>query len=113
MSHQSDPRQGFTFPINDKVVHFCEYVFLQFLAARTFCYGRQGAQWKMWFRLSIVYCFLFACVDEIHQAFIPARICSLFDYISDLAGIALCAFLIFRETQRSKKSREAMYHETV
>ena len=51
---------------------------------------------------AIIFVFLYACTDEIHQAFVPGRACAFTDVMIDTAGglLALFFIMITNEIQR-------------
>lgn len=85
------------FPLRDKGVHFLEYGGLGFLLAH--------ATFRTWPRksrlrtaaLAVLITVLWGVLDEIHQAFIPARSPEMFDLVADAAGATvgtLCRALL-------------------
>ncbi len=64
-----------------KLAHFTEYFILGLLITLTFkSYGIQNIY------LMILFCFLYAVSDEVHQLFVVGRYCSFFDVIVDTFG---------------------------
>lgn len=96
VSHQSDPAQGISIPINDKVLHFSEFAVLGFLTVRAFCYPLLKDSWKVSVALSVAYSILYAAFDEWHQFFIPGRVASGADLLADASGALLGIFLWVR-----------------
>lgn len=45
--------------------------------------------------LSIIICFLFGCVDEIHQYFVPGRTARFYDCIVDTLGSMTSIYLLY------------------
>ena len=43
--------------------------------------------------ITIIFCFLYACSDEIHQLFIPGRSGELLDVLIDTTGGILSSFI--------------------
>ena len=83
------------FPYDDKVIHFVIYALLAALTARNLT-----AEKPFWSLTKIKICaILFACLfglsDEFHQAFVPSRCASAYDFFADCAGsIAGCFFYL-------------------
>lgn len=74
-----------------KLAHFTEYFILGILILLSFkSYGIQNIY------LMILFCFLYAVSDEVHQLFVVGRYCSFFDVIVDSLGSS-AAILIFRK----------------
>ncbi|MFO0701453.1 MAG: VanZ family protein [Nitrospira sp.] len=93
ISSQSHPEEQVPFVsfFSDKVVHAVEYAVLGALCYRAL----QGSQREAWRRqamlLAIVFTSLYGISDEIHQAFVPFRESSVFDWIADTVGAAVGA----------------------
>ncbi|MCK5695955.1 MAG: VanZ family protein [Desulfobacula sp.] len=83
------------FPYDDKVFHFGAYALLAILTARA-----RKVEKPFWSPEKIkIIAILFACLyglsDEIHQAFIPSRCASGYDFLADCAGsIFGCLFYL-------------------
>ncbi|MCR5748151.1 MAG: VanZ family protein, partial [Lachnospiraceae bacterium] len=45
--------------------------------------------------ISLAFCFLFACSDEIHQLFVPGRAFEFADIMIDTSGAVLAALICF------------------
>lgn len=60
---------------------------------------------RLWF-LTLIICFLYASLDEIHQSFVPSRTASPFDVLFDLIGV--CVGVIFFCKYRQRKLLEEM-----
>lgn len=93
MSSQSHPEEQVPFVMffSDKVVHAVEYAVLGALCYRAL----QRSPREVWRRqamlLAIVLTSLYGISDEIHQAFVPFRESSVFDWIADTIGAAVGA----------------------
>ena len=82
------PALGPSFDQKDKLVHAI-YFFLTGLAAvRAARFGERWSRGKtaVFLVLSAV---LWACLDEIHQSFVPDREVEIADVVTDTAGVAL------------------------
>ena len=81
---------------HDKLIHLCEYGVLGALLARALdAGGRPSARVLAWaFAIGALY----GASDELHQAFVPGRDASVYDWAADAAGTALgaAAFLFLR-----------------
>lgn len=74
-----------------KTAHFTLYFFLNLIAYFTFkSYGI-----KKCLVFSVLFCFLYACTDEIHQLFVSERTGKLFDVLVDTSG-AICSSLLIK-----------------
>ncbi|HMS85489.1 MAG TPA: VanZ family protein [Nitrospira sp.] len=93
ISSQSHPEEQVPFVtfFSDKVVHAAEFAVLGALC----CRALQGSSREVWRRqailLAIVFTSLYGISDEIHQAFVPFRESSVFDWIADTVGAAVGA----------------------
>ena len=77
----------FDVPIR-KLAHFTEYFILGLLIFLTFkSYGINN--WKY----MLLFCFLYAYSDELHQLFVLGRSCSFFDVLLDTFGSFVSIFL--------------------
>lgn len=94
------------FPHEDKVLHFIAYAILSLLCARDLKNEK-----PFWSPLKIrIIAILFASAyglsDEIHQAFVPSRDASVYDFLADCAGsIVGCLFyldFLSRKNQQRK-----------
>lgn len=74
-----------------KGAHFTEYLILYVL---TFIVFIDYQTFKKSLVYAIIFVFLYACTDEIHQAFVPGRACAFTDVMIDTAGGLLALFFI-------------------
>jgi len=91
------------FPHFDKLAHFLVYAFLAVLCVRAL-----QAEKPFWpplrsFLMAVVFCCAFGLSDEIHQAFVPLRDASVFDFAADCLGSLSGAYfyLNFRTARTS------------
>lgn len=91
-----------------KMAHFIIYTMLGFLASLTIGKRKLLSLGSLW---TLVFCFLYACSDEIHQHFVPGRACMFTDVLIDTSGAALgmilslmCIYIVgFISDRRRKK----------
>jgi len=83
----------------DKLAHCFVYLILAILLMRYLLDVRMYLPAKA-LKLSVIIGAVFGGIDEIHQFFIPGRSCAWQDYIADLAGVLLGAYLAFRYYRR-------------
>ena len=74
------------FPHFDKLIHFFAYAFLAMLCVRAL-----QAEKPFWpplrsLLIAVAFCCAFGLSDEIHQAFVPLRDASIYDFIADCLG---------------------------
>lgn len=72
-------------PINDKVIHLGLYGVLGALLARARV--RSGVTWHH--AVFVLLGALYGITDELHQAFVPGRSVSMFDWFADVTGVLL------------------------
>jgi VanZ family protein len=93
MSSLSHPEEQVPFVthFSDKFLHAVEYGVLGALCCRAL-YGSQREAWRRQaMLLAIVFTALYGLSDEIHQAFVPFRESSAYDWIADTIGATLGA----------------------
>ena len=76
-----------------KSAHFFLYFILgilSFLLAKRICGNTPAA-----FIYTIIFCFIYACSDEIHQLFINGRTARFFDICVDTCGATLSTTILF------------------
>jgi VanZ family protein len=81
-----------------KCAHVTEYALLALLVWRAVRKPAKAdqRQWKgSEARLSLVVVALYACTDELHQAFVPSRQGSVWDVLLDTSGAALGLLLLW------------------
>ncbi len=79
----------------DKGLHFIEYGGLGFLTARAFF----GLGVKAPVVIGAMAAALYGATDELHQYFVPGRSCDVRDWVADVIGAALGAFVFHRLVQ--------------
>jgi VanZ family protein len=84
------------YPYQDKLFHGIAYFVLSLLLAHAVYPGSH----KKRFALAFLIAALYGVSDEIHQAFVPGRDASGWDWLADAVGAWIGAFLYLR----SKKS---------
>lgn len=83
-----------------KAAHFTEYFILCLL---TFNALRNGRSLKIRLAGALMFTVLYAVTDEIHQYFIPGRVCALRDVLIDSSGGVLAGVIIYiRYKKRGK-----------
>ena len=55
------------------------------------------------FLISIIFCFLYACSDEIHQVYVPGRDGRITDVLIDTLGSFICLTIIFIKIKINEK----------
>jgi hypothetical protein len=67
------------------LVHFGEYFVFSLLVLRGVRSGRAGWEWT-WGLAALAVVAVYAAADEVHQLFVPGRVGSLRDVLTDVAG---------------------------
>ena len=83
------------FPQEDKVLHFTVYGLLAFMSARWLAMEMKNRSIAAIKTAAIVFACLYGLSDEIHQAFVPARQASVFDFLADVLGSFSGVYLYF------------------
>ena len=83
------------FPHDDKLMHMGAYGFLAFLAARNLHREKPFFSRTKLRVLAILFACLYGLSDEIHQAFVPERTASVWDFAADISGSILGAWFYF------------------
>jgi len=87
-----------------KAAHFTEYLILYLLMFNVMI-NHQSLKKSLVYTLVGV--FLYACTDEIHQAFVPGRACTFIDVLIDTSGGVMAMILIWMINQIQLKSKKA------
>lgn len=89
LSHPEETLPSFLTALGDKSLHLAEYGVLGGLCYRAFRYaaGVWGARYSL--PLSILAAALYGVTDEVHQAFVPLREASAWDWLADTVGAML------------------------
>jgi len=91
LSHPPVP--GWDLPHLDKVYHSVEYAFLAFLLIRALHKTRRthsGARLIYW---GVALTVFYGLTDELHQAFTPGRVMSIYDLMADAVGASVVGLL--------------------
>jgi len=76
--------------ISDKIEHLLAYLVLGFLFNLAVIFQNKFKLLKKYSFLStVVFLSIYAIIDELHQIFIPGRVCSFLDWGADTIGILL------------------------
>ncbi|MGE3260466.1 MAG: VanZ family protein [Bacteriovoracia bacterium] len=89
------------FPYEDKFIHAAAYAVMGFLAANAFSEGPH----KKRFWLAFMVASLYGISDEIHQAFVPGRDASVWDWCADTTGAWMGAYLYLKSEPVWRKSK--------
>lgn len=86
-----------------KMAHFAEYALMGVLVFRIlYCHIKKGIR-RYW--LAVLWVFVSAAADEIHQYFVPGRWASISDVLLDTCGGAVGAFLCMTALYVSDKQK--------
>lgn len=83
----------------DKVVHFHVYFGLAFLLANAIPGIHQRKRFLAAFLIAAVY----GISDEIHQYFVPPRECSVWDWLADISGAWIGAWIYLKSERIWRK----------
>ena len=87
------PDTGFS--AQDKVAHLAMYFVLGFFTSRALWLGKQMTVSQAMVR-SILFCCVFAIMDEWHQYFIPGRDAEFLDGIANVGGVFTAQILFLK-----------------
>jgi len=88
--------QSESIPHLDKLVHALAYTPVGILFFRVFRFFWFEDRIRLAIVLSILAASLYGATDEIHQYFIPSRICDMTDWLSDSVGGAIGTLTYYR-----------------
>jgi len=92
LSSQSNPLPMLTQRVSDKLLHGAEYAGLAGLLVLGLTHlGTMGLRRAA--LLAVLLAAAYGATDELHQAFVPGRDCSGFDWLADAAGALLGGLL--------------------
>jgi VanZ family protein len=94
------------FPHDDKLMHMGAYGFLAFLAARNLHREKPLFSRTKLKLLAVLFACLYGLSDEIHQAFVPARTASVWDFAADVCGSILGTCFYFDILRPQKESQK-------
>jgi len=84
------------FPHQDKLLHLMAYGLMAVLAARALTCERPGMGKFKICLLAMGFTILFGLSDEIHQAFVPERFADIWDWIADVIGSGIGAWIYLK-----------------
>jgi VanZ family protein len=92
LSHQASPLPSLSGQLWDKLLHTVEYAGLSALLAAGLAHLRPGRPaWAA--LLAMALAAAYGASDELHQAFVPNRDCSVLDWAFDLMGAVVGGIL--------------------
>ena len=83
------PEQQFGITISNAAKHIVEYAILSFLLFRAFTNSNSLSIKTKAYLLAITLSILYGITDELHQFFVPERVCSGLDVLFDGIGSSL------------------------
>lgn len=93
LSSRPQPEKLALFPNADKAVHIVEYAVLGALLIRAFWRSDYGWSIYKCVGISVAAACLYGISDELHQHFVPTRIASGWDVLSDSIGAFIGAII--------------------
>lgn len=76
--------------IGDKIEHFSAFFILAVFLNLALIYQRKSYfLFKYATLVTIIICFLYGAIDELHQMFIPGRFADIRDWLADSTGVLL------------------------
>lgn len=82
--------------LNDKVEHLLGYFLLTFLLSNALYFQNKNKIFKR-FPVSAALFIIasYGAVDEVHQYFIPGRLCDFYDWTADVTGALIACMIYF------------------
>jgi len=72
---------------SDKIKHFIAYLGFAFLLSLTLHFQEKYKKFARYFFVyALVVVAVYGAIDEIHQIFVPNRMCEFWDWVADVAG---------------------------
>ncbi len=102
LSHQPSRPSVPLFKYQDKVFHLVEF----FLFGLVVIWNRDLFPLRGRPAAMVVLGIAYAMLDEIHQAFVPGRDCSVADFAAQAAGVLLCVLVFRRLVYRGSGRRD-------
>lgn len=96
LPHPEERLPSFVGLFSDKVLHAVEYAVLGGLVYRAFRWGTNGALQAWAGALALLATSLYGLSDELHQAFVPNRDASGWDWLADSVGAMLGVAVVHR-----------------
>lgn len=82
--------------INDKIEHLLGYFLLTFLLSNTLYFQNKNKIFKRFpISAALFIVAFYGIVDEVHQYFIPGRLCDFYDWTADVTGAVAAGVLYF------------------
>lgn len=82
--------------INDKIEHLLGYFLLTFLLSNALYFQNKNKMFKRFpISTALLIAAFYGMVDELHQLFIPGRLCDFYDWTADVTGALAAGVLYF------------------
>ena len=91
-----------------KLAHFTIFCTLGFLASSTVGKRRLFSKGSLF---TLIFCFIYACSDELHQYFVPGRACRFTDVLIDTGGsitgmiLSLAVIALFTKVTKNRTKK--------
>ena len=108
--HPEEDLPSFVNLFSDNVLHAIEYAVLGGLCYRAFHWGTNESWRRRAVPLAILLASLYGISDEVHQAFVPFRDSSWYDWLADTIGATIGAAVVRRihSLWRARSVREVL-----
>jgi VanZ family protein len=96
--------------VSDKIEHYFAYVLLAGLLFFTLSFQEKFKALKRRpFLFTMIISVVYGAADELHQLFVPGRICDIIDWIADFLGVITALLLIYflKQLDKVKQGTEA------
>jgi VanZ family protein len=112
LSHQPSLPQPEAFkdvPSIDRVEHIIEFFILGLLMFLSFHFSGNREMRRSAWMLALLGTVIYACVDEVHQMFVPGRFPEIIDLLADSTGAVLACFLGVWYSQRDPGQKKGAF----
>ncbi len=91
-----------------RLTHAIEYGIFSVLIFRAANNSKKAWLREAPFLWAILFASLYGISDELHQYFIPARSCSIIDWIADTIGVAVAQYMIHKQQEKKTGGQAEM-----
>lgn len=91
----SPPTPDLGFDWGDKVVHAGAFGLMGVLAVRAARWFAEGKTLARWITVGLLFCCIYAGLDEVHQSYVPGRDADVMDWVADIVGAAVAGGAIW------------------
>lgn len=106
----SPPTPDLGFEWGDKIIHAGAFGLMGLLAIRAARWFAEGKMLIRWIILGVIFCIIYAALDELHQSYVPGRDADIMDWVADTTGAILAGVGVWLITRN--KWGTILFHPT-